>query len=354
MQFPLAPENITSSIGGQDMLITHYPFSFVSSGEDHVNISVYEGMLSEWFGHPVILFGSGKSAVSTFLKVRKFNRYKHKIQVAQYFPAPLLNVLTEFAFPTNFPETGDGVWLYHQYGFPQQVEPKTPVIIEDIAHSFFATQFTGRRNWHGDVAVFSLTKFFSLSGSSGGLVVRDDALADEIRGILSSALPDLPELRDWMRAVLSDAYQSYRQPVTHKNIFVGSAYELLKIFVTPDTGSFVGFPQDINEIYRIGERRQERIRHFREYFGGAETDNSLWKCSDSFLPFALPFFGNGGNLKRANCALEEAGIRAGIYNIDVNRNMYAPDYKPCLLLPCHQDISMEDFDKICYITKNNM
>jgi hypothetical protein len=38
------------------------------------------------------------------------------------------------------------------------------------------------------------------------------------------------------------------------------------------------------------------------------------------------------------------GIYAGIYHIDVNRNSLKPNYKSCILLPCHQNIPLNTLE----------
>ena len=35
---------------------------------------------------------------------------------------------------------------------------------------------------------------------------------------------------------------------------------------------------------------------------------------------------------------------AGIYHVDVSRDMADPDYRRCILLPCHQDVTDDHLD----------
>jgi hypothetical protein len=47
-------------------------------------------------------------------------------------------------------------------------------------------------------------------------------------------------------------------------------------------------------------------------------------------------------------------IESGIYNFDVNRNLLNPDFKECVILPCHQGISSDDINKIINLIKKNL
>ena len=44
--------------------------------------------------------------------------------------------------------------------------------------------------------------------------------------------------------------------------------------------------------------------------------------------------------------------RTGSPSLDVRRNALDPEYRPCLLLPAHQAISMPYFERVCCIVKN--
>ena len=45
--------------------------------------------------------------------------------------------------------------------------------------------------------------------------------------------------------------------------------------------------------------------------------------------------------------LLEKNISTGIYNFDVNRNLFNPLYKKCIWVPVHQGLSTKKMSEIC-------
>jgi len=332
--------------------ITHCPRLHKIIESQKVDVSVCEKLLKEWFGCEVILMASGRSGIHVFLQTEGYHRYKHKFEVPLYLSRCVINALTSSVFPAEFPVIGDGILFYHQFGFPQRWKPNsTAVVLEDIAHSFYANQYSGKRLWHGKVAAFSLPKFFAMNGLVGGLVVPDRTTADKIRVFIEKTSIDSEDTRKWTRDVLFDFYKSNDE----SNFLIDSAFEILLKMLRPDPINICGFPESISEIMTIGENRKERCDFFRTFFKGRAFPKDFWETEENFLPFALPYFGSGilKNLKNINSALEERNVKAGIYHVDVNRNSRDTDFKPCVLLPSHQDISMEKYESICRIVLDN-
>jgi hypothetical protein len=313
-----------------------------------------EQMLTEWFDSPVILLASGKSGLHLYLQAKGFHRYRHRLNIPPYLSRCFVNAFTPSVFPVHPPEPSDGVFLYHQYGFPQRCRPDSRVVIEDIAHLFFTSPASGAREWAGEVAIFSLPKFFAMGGIVGGLVSRNLELLGGIREMVAAAPPPPPSTRAWMRQIIANAYK--REPTPLEIAFVSSAYELLLEFFDPDPVDLAGFPTSVTELGRVGDQRLERVRFYRKFFGHRAYAETFWSEEEQLLPFALPYFGRGdlASLERANQALEEEeGVRAGIYQFDLNRDMYRPRYQPCILLPCHQRIPMDAFDRMCRLIERH-
>jgi hypothetical protein len=310
-----------------------------------------EKVLAEWFGRPVVLLSSGRAGLDLFLRSRGFKRHEHRVQVPRYLSRCVLNALTYSAFPVELPQPGDGLLLYHAFGFPQRGRPRSPLVIEDIAHAFFGDGNTGRREWVGEVAVFSLPKFFATGGLAGGLVCRDEETAGPIREWVRRAPPGSPEVRGWMRAVAVGAGHDLRG--NEEQVFLESAYELLFKFVRPDPLDLAGFPASVAEIREVGKARLERVNVFRKILGAGAVPPGFWDRMENLIPHALPYFGPGGmeQLRAADRALGEQGVEAGIYHVDVRRDTYDPEYRPCLLLPCHQDIALEPFINLCEVVR---
>ena len=127
-------------------------------------------MLEEWFGSPVVLASSGRGAIKLALREFGLNRYRHRVALPRMISGCVLDAVVQHAFPIDAAgkDEFDLTLLYHQYGFSQLMEPAGPTI-EDICHAFFASCKTGRRPWRGQMAVFSLSKFFRTSTMVGGL-----------------------------------------------------------------------------------------------------------------------------------------------------------------------------------------
>lgn len=172
--------------------------------------------------------------------------------------------------------------LYHQYGLEQATFWYSGAVLEDIAHGFFI------RPTHD--AIFSLPKFFGIPGPAGGIVTEDRGTADRIRN-------------------MRDAEQAGAKPV-----------------------DLAGFPVDT--IYDVQGSRVMICRKM----------NAMVGSNISSEPFAFPYFGE--DLEAKVRALCEAGISVNVYRVDINRDMMNPDYRRCILLPCHQDLNDGHLDII--------
>lgn len=337
----------TSVTGVAPRLCSHVPPYHRTEGRVAPEPAACEALLREWFGAEVILLASGRTGLHLALEALGYHRYRSKLWVPPYLSRCVISAVTPTVFPVESASHADGRLLYHQYGFPQRDVPCALPTVEDIAHAFFATAESGLRPWRGDAVVFSLPKFLPLAGMAGGVVVPDSRMADAIRARVEQA-PAAPEgVRVWMHQVLADS----NQPGGIDCLLVDSAYELLLKLVRPDPGDLVGFPESLDAIARVGEARQERVTLFRQRLGARAFPAGFWPATETILPFALPYFGNGelGPLERVDAALREAGVVAKIYHVDVKRDMAAPDYRPCVLVPCHQGISLTAFEEICRI-----
>ncbi len=333
-------------------LISHAPLLPVDARVEPVDPVTCEKALAEWFEAPVILLASGRTGLHLALQALGYDRYRHRVAVPPYLSRCVVSAITPSAFVVDG-TAADAVLLYHQYGFPQRGRPASSVVVEDIAHAFFARPDGGARPWAGDVAIFSLPKSFAMQGLGGGLVVRDPALADRVRERMANAPAAPPGVRDWMRYVIQSAYDD--DPRRPERVFVDSAYELLLKFPRPDAEDLAGVPTTPAAFARVGRERAERVRVYRELLGPRANALDFWPDTEAIVPFALPYFGDGdpATLGRIDRALDEAGVRAGVYHVDIRRDMTRPEYRPCVLVPCHQAIALDRFQAICQIVKTH-
>jgi len=333
------PPAVPQAKGG----LTHYPAP-PAEGAPPADPETVERILSDWFERPVVLLGSGRAGLSLYLRALGLGRYRDRIAVPPYLSACVTDVLNRHAFPVHG-TGGEATLLYHQYGLPQVFRPEGPVL-EDICHRFFETAATGARDWIGEAAVFSLPKFLGIAGMGGGLVVKNDRLARQIRTYRDEAEAELPGMRDWMRTVVS---ATYRDPSASPLApLLEPAYALLTRYPRPDGADLAGFPEGPSGLAGIGERRSRVAGRLLSALPDGAMPGPVRAALEGGIPFAFPFFGSGDTdwLRDRDTALAEAGIHAGVYNVDVRMDMGRPDYRPCILVPCHQDVDEAGLDAI--------
>jgi hypothetical protein len=335
--------------------IWHYPRFRAPLRSPRFDVGNLEQILAQWFGAPVILTATGKSAMELYFQAKGYHPYRTKVHVPPYFARPLMGSLGRSIFPVLEASPDDPVIHYHQYGFPQRSRPPSHDVLEDIAHSFYASVNSGSRNWSGEVAVFSLQKLFPLAGQAGGMVVHDEDIYNDMRARLE-AKPLAPEnIAAWVRSTLYSAY-TYQasEPAYGEDSMHSFAYELVHDFPHPDPLSLAGCPTSLPGFMETGRKRKQIVEIYFRYFHDNALLRSFWDREEFFIPFAIPHFGTGDEtaLHKADRVLFDRGISSGIYRVDHNRNMYAPNYLPCLLLPSHQNIPTAKFEEICAIVKD--
>jgi len=305
-----------------------------------VSVADAERVLGDWFGAEVVLTSAGRSAMLLYFTSIGLNRYRDRIALPRLISACVLDAVIRRAFPVDAADrTGaDFTILYHQYGFFQADRPGGRVM-EDICHAFYATAETGERDWVGEVAVFSLPKFFATSTMCGGLVMSDQDRANEFR-----------ELRDRTGVVSGTGAYSLAD-VFGKSFGAGaSGLELtyLARLLNPRLGDHEtgGIPDSTAEIRRIGGERRSRLDRLIDVVDRSALPEGWLSMLRATLPFAFPVFGSEEQLVKTKQTLRDAGVAADIYSLDVARNMSMPRYERAVLAPCHHLIPIETFDAI--------
>ena len=334
---PLLPPLIETGPVARPPVLGHYPDPPAPEAPA-LDPDVCEYLLADWFGCPVVLLGSGRAGLHLYLRARGFDRYRDRVRVPPYMSLCVLDTLARSAAPSEDADGHSVTLLYHQYGLTQSARPPAPVI-EDICHQFFTEPGSGKRSWAGEAAVFSLPKFFSLAGMAGGIVTEDEDLAARIRDLRDTAEAELPGARDWMRQVIA---ATYRDPAASPVApLLEPAYALLIRYPRPDGAELAGFPATAKTIAAVGAKRRRVVKRLIRALGPGAAPPDILDGLINRLPFAFPYFGSGDRerLEALDSDLGAAGIRAGVYNLDQARDMNGPRYRPCILLPCHQDVS---------------
>jgi hypothetical protein len=325
----------------------HYPRSAADATASQ-SASEIERLLENWFECPVVLLSSGRAGIRLILRALGFRRNQHNVQVPRFLSRCVINAITTHAFPVQGSSGADATLLYHQFGFPQRWRP-SGTVLEDIAHAFFNGPSGGKRVWVGVAAVFSLKKFFPISGLGGGLIIPDAKLESRVRELLASTPHDDAERRQWANSVVESAYGVSASAGTAG--LLETVYEYFLQFVRPDETALAGMPQSIEELRTIGELRLARINFCRSLLKDRGMPSGFWEPEEVLVPFALPYFGNGDlvQLERADQVLRQYGVEAGVIHLDVARDQLHPEYKPCLLLPCHQQMPLDLCEEACRI-----
>lgn len=328
--------------------ITHAPRPGDEPAPPPESIEAVEAVLAEWFARPVVLLSSARAGLRLLLELHGMNRHRDHLYLPPFLARCVLNAVTYNAFPVHDGASAGATLLYHQYGFPQRHIPEG-LVIEDAAHAFFASGKSGARTWRGP-AIFSLPKFFPVAGLCGGVVAVDERQADALRAAAREALPAPAGVREWMRAVYA-AWRDGEPPGgTEGAQWLEPVYELLYQFPTADIDDLAGVPATVEGLAAAGRRRAEHVARLRDRFGPQVGNDGFWPPGD-VAPYAVPYFGTGdpAKLHEIDTALGANGIEAGVYHVDVRRDMVEADYRQCVLVPCHQQLSATDMDRICTV-----
>lgn len=304
---------------------------FRSGGVD-ASVEDTETLLSQWFGRPVVLTSSGRAALLLALRDLGLNRYRDRVAMSSKTASCVLDAVVRAAFPVDPAFSPDidvsASLLIHQYGFRQKGRPKGPVV-EDICHAFFETAESGSRNWAGDYAVFSLPKFFSLSGMVGGLVLATEDLAQRIK-----------ELRD------QEGRPSKGQLLADRHALpLATGHELEAIYTrkllcpAPDPGALVGFPATLAELADYGGRRAQVSRRVVDAIADSAWPAGWREMCSQRLPFAIPLFDEANRLGMIAKEFANIGLPSGIYSIDIACNFCHSNWQGALLLPAHNQLS---------------
>ena len=108
-------------------------------------------------------------------------------------------------------------------------------------------------------------------------------------------------------------------------------------------------PDTLEGIRHVGRLRQDRVNYVRQFLGTKLGPPGFWPPEEPLIPYAIPYFGSQRKniLENITEVLGKLGVMTGIYHMDVNRDCYNPDYRPCVLLPCHQEIPQDLLAATC-------
>jgi len=232
--------------------------------------------------------------------------------------------------------------MYHQWGFPQRVEPilkfakeNDLFVIEDCAHAFEG-YYKGRRlGTFGDAAIFSMAKFFPCV--VGGAIYSED-----------------PSMQEFLKYRVKKAGTLENEMFKEREAFdrdPRSRSIAQQYAVYPELGGCV---QKAHNIVRQSvargalQKRKENVERLRSE---VQPKDEFSLFEDGVVPWIVPFFFEKEKMLRIVQALRAHDIETGVFHFDINRNMLDSDYRECVALPCHDGMSEEDVGTIIETVK---
>ncbi len=297
---------------------------------------------------------SGKSALAILLQYyRSIGRLKDKseqVLVPEWIGYWVYMTMHKHCFPTTvFNKKVKGILVYHQWGFPQDMKAikafcsdKNLFCIEDCAHAAFSNYQDQRLGTLGDASIFSLAKFFP-SVVGGAIWTKNRALKRFVADKLKIHEDKLSK-QVFLRRFLCE-----KNPTHENGIELERNYAIYdKLFPCPSISLNI-VRQGLNE--RALAKRKRNYELLRTAFARFDV-HSLYV--DDVLPWAMPLFLKPSSAKRVVDKLQASGIETGLYHFDIRQNMLKPDYRVCVGLPCHQEITESTILKIVDIVLKNV
>jgi dTDP-4-amino-4,6-dideoxygalactose transaminase len=228
-----------------------------------------------------------------------------------------------------------GVLVYHEWGFPQKMDEilkfckdNNLFCIEDCAHTF-SSYYEGKRlGTFGNAAVFSLAKFFP-SVVGGAVYSKNKEILEFVKNAQSHHKSSFADEAFQQRVAFDSNPDDENKQIKLRQSY--AVYD--ELYCCPDYSLNVVKEQLENGAI---EKRQANFQIFKEAFGNGKYEKDLFK--ENVLPWVAPLFFSESSNRRVAEALKNKNIESGVYHFDVNRNVLKPDFKECVIVPCHQGI----------------
>ncbi len=253
----------------------------------------------------------------------------------------LYNTLHKACFPTLQDSAAvRGVLVYHQYGFPQRLDriaqrcrDRGLFLIENNVNCVFDGPPPGGMGEAGLAAIYSFPKMFR-TVLGGALVARDPELAAFCRDYFRDN--DEP----WIGR-LSRAARRFAEA------FPGRGSQRLQemTYGVCDYGRNAA-PADVALLradFAAGSvaRRKANYALLRREFAGMPFFVNL---EPDVIPYVVPLFGPAKFLARLAARLSALGGESGVYHFDAARDVFEPNFVPCVPLPVHQGVDPNHMD----------
>ena len=277
------------------------------------------------------------------------------IMVPPWLGTWVYNALLPYGFPVMDDSNASTILIYHQYGFPQNLDrvldiaaSRRMMVIEDCAHAC-ASLYKGRPvGTFGKFAVFSYSKFvfcYALGGIAGGDQDFHSYLYDHIDG---SRL-----LRFVVSAIklLDETNIHLDRPIAGKmtNGLTDMAYARYGDQTAPGMRAISLW---------LGKKADE-IERRRKNYALVRRETSNWGLcdhleEDGIVPYAVPLAVSSEKAAKLVSQLRQAGIESGIRRFDHARCIFEPDYRECVLVPIHSQMTDKGMDILLSCLKRTL
>lgn len=269
-----------------------------------------------------------------------------EVLVPQWICNAAYQTFHKLCFPTNRPTSRlRGVFVYHQYGFPQNMQAiearcaeEGLFIIENSVNCVesYWDRASGVDRDRRVATIFSFPKMYPVV-LGGALQTRRSTLLALVQEQQSSGWAAAWSF--WARLLADKARgKPWQEPFA---VFQEMAYGVSDLgqhmplstyrFLTPE------------RVHTFDAQRRNNYQRLRACL---EDTGLLEHLEADVTPFIVPAIAPLPVLERIDRALKEAGVQTGIYHFDVNRNLFEPHFVKAFLVPVHPGLSEEDMDRL--------
>jgi|GEM_PF-1057642 len=306
-----------------------------------------------WNGKNLNYMGSGKAAISIILEyLRSTSELPDKmaeVLVPSWIGNPVYHQVNWYGFPVlRVSDNCKVIIIYHQYGFPQDMDrlikfaaERNLIVIEDCAHAPKSLYNGKACGSFGRFAIYSFSKF-AFCYALGGVAYTETLFAQFIRERLKKSSRIARRFINALK-IIDEANLALKYPILSDKIAVirkaafgvyGDAHDPSK-----RTISMWQKRRDA-ELFR----RQELYMQFRSNTDRFGICSHLDKAG--IVPYTIPIRLTEERLRDIVEKLTDIGVRTSINHFDFNRCLIEPDFRKTVLIPCHGDLTNEQFDQI--------
>ena len=296
-------------------------------------------------GYFVIPTASGKSSMHLILEWLRFKGVltsrMDDMVTPRWMGAWVYKTMHSHSFPqTVLTAQTKAVWVYHQYGFPQDMDAirriareRNLIVIEDCAHAIDSSYKSSRVGTLGDFGIFSFSKFVpSLMG--GAIVTKDKEARDFFLARIGEPRTLYSLFCFWSK-YFDDA--THQAPLAQELLKTSYALYSYHVSMTRTVQNLIA--RSLGSL----KRRRENYAIVKRILKGNPWIDSL---ETEVLPYVVPVAGTPDELSRIVKIIKESGIYSGIYHFDENRNLLKPRFIKVAWLPVHQSIPAEVIEKV--------